>query len=467
MNVDQKPNFTNNSPWLHQLKRTRPLSVLDHDMNTDIAVVGGGIAGISTAYYILKNTDYNVVILEAGKIAHAATGHNAGQLVSYFERPFSDLVKRFGLKKAADGQLAIESAWALLDEIFQEAKLKTPISLFTGYAAGRDIEEILVHIRNNSFRLKSGIGPQLIMIAEEAVDASKIPKKYNALFAFMPQKKILELLETDDTKYIAALPGRKGCMNSAMFCEDLVNYMLAKYPTRLTVAEHTPIEQLALDSDQAVLTSEKYVITAKKVVLCTNGFEKITILNKSGRQINAQFHHMVRGSVGYMAGYVEEKDKPPTAISFLPGKQKTHDAFTAEPYFYLTRRPFELEANKVHNLVCVGGPESLMDDTNNYHTEHPYPAEAQAQIDQFLHKTYKYAPPGPIEYKFKWHGLMGYTPTGIRVIGPEPTNPTLLYNLGCNGAGLLHSIYGGYKISEFLQGSPLPASIFDPQHNQD
>lgn len=99
-------------------------------------------------------------MVEAGKIAHGATGHNAGQLVSYFEQPFSKLVKKFGLKMASEGQLAIESAWTLLDEIFRETQLHTPISIFTGYAAGRDIEEVLVHIRNNSFRLKAGLAPK-------------------------------------------------------------------------------------------------------------------------------------------------------------------------------------------------------------------------------------------------------------------------------------------------------------------
>lgn len=52
--MKQKENFINNSPWIHQLKRTRPLAELGADVETDIAIIGGGIAGISTAYYTLK-----------------------------------------------------------------------------------------------------------------------------------------------------------------------------------------------------------------------------------------------------------------------------------------------------------------------------------------------------------------------------------------------------------------------------
>ena len=88
----------NNSPWIHQLARTRPISKDAIPEKTDIVIVGGGIAGIVTAYEILKNTNLKVVLLEATKVAHGATGHNAGQVTSYFENPFQDFVNKFGLE---------------------------------------------------------------------------------------------------------------------------------------------------------------------------------------------------------------------------------------------------------------------------------------------------------------------------------------------------------------------------------
>jgi glycine/D-amino acid oxidase-like deaminating enzyme len=93
---------------------------------------------------------------------------------------------------------------------------------------------------------------------------------------------------------------------------------------------------------------------------------------------------------------------------------------------------------------------------------HPYSQEAHKAIDDFIHTTYRYAPPGFIDYRYLWHGLMGYTQNGVRLIGPEPANKTLLYNLGCNGVGILPSIYGGKKISQILNGEQLEESIFDP-----
>jgi glycine/D-amino acid oxidase-like deaminating enzyme len=465
MESTQKQNFINNSPWLHQLNRTRPVIKIDYDHETDVAIVGGGIAGVVTAFYALKNTKKQITLIEADKIAHGATGHNGGFLASYFERTFSSLVQEFGLEMAAEAQKEMETAWTLLDEIRIEAQLQTPMWQFTGYAACSTFDELLVHLRNNALRTKAHITPSMIMVSEEAKFISEIPSMYKDLYTVLPKKDILSLLETDDESYVGILTTRKGCMNSAMFTEELVGFLLSKYPDRFKLAEHTPVRRLVLKRSHAILDIYKSKkIVAKKVVLATNGFENINIVNIGGPSINSKFHYLVRGIVGYMAGYTEEMNKPPTQISYLPlNAQHGIDIFREEPYFYLTRRPYEAEKKETHNLICVGGPESLMDDTNNYKREHPYAAEAKASIDKFLKHTYKHTPKDNMEYKFLWHGLMGFTPNGVRLIGPEPINPILLYNLGCNGVGLLPSIYGGEKISKFLQNKRLKSSIFDPK----
>lgn len=100
----------NNSPWLHQLDPNRAHTKLTQDITTDVVVVGAGIAGIATAFFMLKHTDKKVVLLEKYKLGHGATGHNAGQVVSYFERGFASLAQEFGLTLAGQGQQAIEDA---------------------------------------------------------------------------------------------------------------------------------------------------------------------------------------------------------------------------------------------------------------------------------------------------------------------------------------------------------------------
>lgn len=449
----------NQSPWLAQLGRTRPVTMLSEDISTDIAIVGGGIAGIMTAYFILRDTDKRVVMVEADKVAHGATGHNAGQITSYFERPLSGLVEQFGLEIASKGQEAIESAWALLDTVHEEANLTTGVYRFTGHAGVVTLEQLLIHLENNFCRAESRrLDLENIVVAEDAPYIQDIPAKYVNLYATMPRKDILSLLETKNDAYTAIVSYQKGCTNSAVFSEELAGYMLATYGDRFVLYEGSPVSTVTLQQDTGILHALEHTVTATRIVLCTNGFENFTIVNQHGADINARFHHAVHGTVGYMAGYVEPLNRDPIAISyFLQDKQG------GSPYYYLTRRPHDVGEKHQHNLVCIGGPEKELPDAAIYSREEVYDEAVRDDIDAFLHKNYQHATEEKTEYAFLWHGLMGYTTSGVRLIGPEPLNAVLMYNLGCNGVGILPSIYGGKRVSEIIAGKEVEPSMFDPQ----
>ncbi|MEI7489433.1 MAG: hypothetical protein WCJ72_18860, partial [Chryseobacterium sp.] len=201
--------------------------------------------------------------------------------------------------------------------------------------------------------------------------------------------------------------------------------------------------------------------------LCTNGFERVRIQNNSGKDIDTSFHQSVQGAIGYMSGYLEELNRQPAGLSYYDKEfLKAHkgvDAYHEVPYFYVTRRPYEAEKNEKHNLICIGGPEVLLGDTRKYLREYEFNKKMGDQINEFVKQTYKKIQGEHFQYKFQWHGLLCYTPGGIRLIGPDPKNKNLLYNLGCNGIGIIPSIYGGMKISKMLGGEEFPPSIFDPK----
>lgn len=450
------------SPWLFQLNRQRPVKELQDHLNTDVAIVGGGISGVVTAFFTLKYTSKAVVLIEAGKIAHGATGHNAGQVTSYFERSFADIVKEFGLEMAAHGQQSIDTAWQFIEEIYADAGLTTPMAQFTGYAGLAGWDDVDNHLADIALQTQAGVCQETMMVAEDVGDPEGVLAKYPGLYTIAPRRELLALVQSKDTSYFALLAKRKGCLNSALFTEELVGYLLSKYADRFTLVEHAPVRLVELTKSCGRLHIGEKTVVANRIVLCTNGFEKFEIKNLLGPDLGPAFHRLVRGVVGYMAGYLDEEDKPATAISYMPKGGGATAAGETDLYYYLTRRPFEVEAGVKHNLICIGGPEALMDDTNAYAPDHPYPTEAQAEIDAFVRKTYGPAP-ARIAYRFLWHGLMGYTPTNLRCVGPEPVNAVLLYNLGCNGVGILPSMYGGRTIARYLAGEAAAPSIFSPR----
>jgi glycine/D-amino acid oxidase-like deaminating enzyme/nitrite reductase/ring-hydroxylating ferredoxin subunit len=82
---------------------------LDHDVETDVAVLGGGIVGVTTAL-LLKEAGARVVLLEAGRIGRGVTGHTTAKVSSQHGMVYSRLASRFGAEAAATYGAANEAA---------------------------------------------------------------------------------------------------------------------------------------------------------------------------------------------------------------------------------------------------------------------------------------------------------------------------------------------------------------------
>lgn len=74
-------------------------SKLAEDHVTDVAVVGGGITGITTAY-LLTQAGYKVTLLEAGEILGGTTGYTTAKITAQHGMIYNDLLKHFGEEQA-------------------------------------------------------------------------------------------------------------------------------------------------------------------------------------------------------------------------------------------------------------------------------------------------------------------------------------------------------------------------------
>lgn len=443
------------SPWLAQLQERRPFT-LEKDAMADVAIVGAGIAGVSTAAMILKETNLSVVLVEAGRIAHGATGHNAGQLAAEFERPFPQIVEQYGEAMASAGHAEIEGAWDILDDLFKTFSLRTPFYVCPGFLGYETNVQIRSHLDDTHIRSRNGLYVEPLMIAVGSSAESVVTEQDEKFVTRVPHNVILERLRTEEAAFVAAAITRRGCMNSALFSEELVGSLIASHPTRLSVAEHLPVTDIVLEKTGAVLHTNGATIRAKHVVLCTNGFETLSIRNEDGPSIDRSFHRLVEGLIGYMGGYIHQAEEAPLAVVYLRDQRSYRD-----PYFYITRRPYET-AGTPKTLICIGGPERTLPNGAAYDHATPFPADIEEEIDRAFHGTYRHEQRHGSERTFLWHGLMGYTPSGVRCVGKDPRNTRLLYNLGCNGIGLLPSISGAKRIAHLLAGKELKPSIFDP-----
>lgn len=88
---------------------------LDNDLDTEVVVVGGGIAGLSIAYNLCRKGK-KVVVIEDGSIASGETGRTTAHLASALDDRFYELERLYGKKKT---KLIADSHKAAIDFIEQ------------------------------------------------------------------------------------------------------------------------------------------------------------------------------------------------------------------------------------------------------------------------------------------------------------------------------------------------------------
>lgn len=445
------------SPWIAQMAPDGPPRPLTSDASADVAIVGAGIAGIATAFFTLRSTRKRAIVIERNRVGRGATGRNAGQLTTYFERPLHDIVDEFGLAQAMAAQNAFDEAHDSLDLMAHEAGATVRVERFIGHMGMFTLNHLQVHLRNNQLRRQGGIRQETCVVSEEAEFLADIPAEFDGLYLVVPQSRIHELLETDDPLYRAVLSDRKGCANSGALVQQVLAYLERTYPDRFQFVDHTLAERVVVGSDGVVVHAGGHTVTASHVVMCTNGFVDHVIEDEAGKRVELTTDQHVIGTIGFMAAFVEDERREPAAMSYI--RNATIGGET--PYVYVTRRTYDRPDDTV-TLTCMGGPEYPIDGTA-YDPDTPYPAAMLTAMDEQVRPFAQPSRPAGLPYDFQWHGLMGYTNGGVRVVGAHPRHPVLLYNLGCNGVGFLPSTYGGHRIARLLAGERLTPTIFDPR----
>lgn len=72
---------------------------LNQDKNTDVLIIGGGMAGILTAF-MLEHLGIDYVLLEADRICGGVTANTTAKITSQHGLIYDKLIKEFGLEKA-------------------------------------------------------------------------------------------------------------------------------------------------------------------------------------------------------------------------------------------------------------------------------------------------------------------------------------------------------------------------------
>ncbi|KYG29315.1 FAD-dependent oxidoreductase [Alkalihalobacillus trypoxylicola] len=95
----QSKNSITPEPFWRESTKLASFSSLDHDIHVDVAIVGGGITGISTAYLLAKN-GVKVALIEANQLANGTTGHTTAKITAQHDLIYNEYIQHFGEEKA-------------------------------------------------------------------------------------------------------------------------------------------------------------------------------------------------------------------------------------------------------------------------------------------------------------------------------------------------------------------------------
>ncbi|MBX4186911.1 MAG: FAD-binding oxidoreductase [Candidatus Doudnabacteria bacterium] len=149
MQIEEKPSW--------KAGVTKPeFPKLNQDIEADVAVVGGGLAGVLTAYQLTR-AGKKVVLLEKKKIGSGATEYTTAFITQAIDTDLPELIKLFGENSARQVWQSGGEAIDLIEKIVQEEKIdcefmRTDVNVFaSGPEQYQDLEEERNTVSNFGF----------------------------------------------------------------------------------------------------------------------------------------------------------------------------------------------------------------------------------------------------------------------------------------------------------------------------
>ena len=264
----------NKSFWLEIEKRKEHES-LKEDLECDVCVVGGGITGISCAYYLSKN-DLNTVVLEKDRIASKTTGHTTAKITSQHDLFYDYLINSKGKEFAKKYYKANEKAIDNIEEIINEENIECDFERVSSFVYTKDIN-LVKDIRTEVGAVNS-IGGE-----SEFVEDIELPVKIEGAIKFKNQAKF------NPIKYINGL------------CNSIIN-------NNGKIYEESKVIEYEKDGDvfKVLVETEKdnYTVKCKHLVVAT----RYTIFNVPGYHFIKMYQEISYAVAAKMPNNLEIKD---------------------------------------------------------------------------------------------------------------------------------------------------------------
>ena len=383
---------SNNPYWLLRHGIINSYPSLKQNITTEVAIIGAGISGSITAWYLCK-AGFNVTIVDRRHVGMGSTVASTSLLQYEIDTPLYKLIDKVGKEKAIKSYLLCREAIYKLKDICSDLKddsiyRNKPSLQFASYK--KDVKGLC-----EEYKVRKKLGIDVKWVEAENIKAS---------FGFTKPAGILSADGAEADAY------------------KITHSILEKYHHHgLQVYDHTEIIKIKSHKKTVeLITADNKRIKAKWVVIAC-GYESQRYIPDKVEYLQSTF-----------------------AIASEPIDQKYFwykNAIiweTAQPYLYL-------RTTDDHRII-VGGKDVFFTDPKK--RDHLLSSKRMALERSFCYLFHHI----PFRTDFSWAGTFGTTKDGLPYIGALSPRRPVYFALGFGGNGILFSVIAAEIIKDILTG---------------
>ena len=395
----------NLSFWFESSKTPIAFEKLSNDIETDILVVGGGIAGLTSAYCLAKE-GRKVVLVEDGFIGSGETGRTTAHLTCALDDRYFELETTFD---QSTSKLAAQSHTAAIEWIANTVKLHNIDCHFKrvdGY--------LFLHPSDTKETL------------EKEYEATKRAGLSTEMLSAIPG------IEAEDGKW-----GIK-FSNQAQFHILLYLKGLADAFIQLGGKIYTQTKAENITKEGA--TANGCAVKANHIVVATN-----TPVNDWVTMHTKQWPYRT-----YVIAAKVLKGKLPYALWWDTGDHESK--WVSQPYHYVRLAEYDDQ----YDVLIAGGEDHR---TGQADDEDIKEEDRYTRLIEWTKKRF----PGIEDIAYKWSGQVMEPIDSMAYIGKNPGNDNIYIITGDSGNGMTHGTLGGIIITDIIMERDNPwIDIYSP-----
>ncbi|KAF2415201.1 DAO-domain-containing protein [Tothia fuscella] len=404
--------------WVHlDPPSNRPqFTPLKQDLETDICIIGAGIAGISIAYELIQR-GRQVTLLEAREVLSGETGRTSGHLANALDDGYTEIQKKHG---SSGAQVAADShRWAIerVGEIAKDLAIECEFRKLPGYEISqfpqgtRDHDEELKGLKEEVAHAKA-LGMEVEFRDDLVVKGwdGAIDQRGGAVFhnqaTFHP------------TKYLSGV---------LKWLKEQPKFQLFTH-TRVQSIEEKGIEILGMGHKTVKIGTE-----AGNVVQCNHAVEATCVpLQKLSVIAQEEYYRTYCIAIRVPKGYVEDC--------------LLYDE--AEEYMYVRLTA----CDERDDYLVIGGCDHKVGQED--------PSGRFEELEQWVRDRFTKA--GSVDYK--WSGQVFEPVDYMAFIGKNQGQKHTFIVTGDSGNGLTHGVLAGKLIADEIEEKDNPwASLYSPK----